>query len=377
MSAPSSAQYGLASTATYGDHAAPTAFVPVLSPDLTYEVERVESQGIVAGLDIIGSEQWNVGNITAGGNIGQELYAGGLHPIFEQIFGGVQVVGSTTTYTPGELDGKSACIQIGRPRPGGAVIPENWLGVKFTDAEIACQQGAIATLGYGVVARDVKFGSRVVTDGVTTNASKVVTSATAALTQADKGKLVTGTGIPANTTIAKVTNATTFELSANATAAGTGVSITIGMALGTATYAAGASKPLMFSHALLTVDGVDIPWKAVTIKADLGLATGRRFAADGRIHEPLREGPRVFTGEFDKEYLGLDERSRFLNGGEFPLALAFTAGAFTAGLGGNIRYDSTPSTTDGRKISDEKIAFKFVRSGATNGSAITAQIITA
>ena|SRR5246127_2346 len=68
---------------------------------------------------------------------------------------------------------------------------------------------------------------RTVTDGVTTNLSTTVTSATAAFTSSDVGQKITGTGIPTNTTIASVTNSTTAVLSAAATASNTGVTLNI------------------------------------------------------------------------------------------------------------------------------------------------------
>jgi hypothetical protein len=67
--------------------------------------------------------------------------------------------------------------------------------------------------------------SRKVVDGVT-NSSTTVTSATAAFTSADVGSGVSGVGIPANATIASVTNATTIILSAAATATASGVTLT-------------------------------------------------------------------------------------------------------------------------------------------------------
>jgi hypothetical protein len=70
-------------------------------------------------------------------------------------------------------------------------------------------------------------GTRVVTDGVTTNTSTTLTSATAAFSSFDVGAAITGTGIPGGATIASVTNATTVVLSAAATATGSGVSVTI------------------------------------------------------------------------------------------------------------------------------------------------------
>jgi HK97 family phage major capsid protein len=68
---------------------------------------------------------------------------------------------------------------------------------------------------------------RTVADGAT-NTNTTVTSATAAFTAADRGVSISGVGIPANTTIASVTNATTVVLSAAATATATGVTLTIG-----------------------------------------------------------------------------------------------------------------------------------------------------
>lgn len=54
----------------------------------------------------------------------------------------------------------------------------------------------------------------------TTNADATVTAPAGSITADDVGATITGTGIPAATTILSVTNATTFELSANATATG-------------------------------------------------------------------------------------------------------------------------------------------------------------
>jgi hypothetical protein len=65
-------------------------------------------------------------------------------------------------------------------------------------------------------------------DGVTTSGSKTVTSATANFSTCDVGKTITGAGIPANAKIATFTNSTTVVLGAAATATATGVSLTVG-----------------------------------------------------------------------------------------------------------------------------------------------------
>lgn len=69
---------------------------------------------------------------------------------------------------------------------------------------------------------------RTVTDGVTTNSSTTVTSATAAFTIADIGRTITGTNIPALATIVTVGSATSVTISAAATGSGTGITLTIG-----------------------------------------------------------------------------------------------------------------------------------------------------
>ena len=67
---------------------------------------------------------------------------------------------------------------------------------------------------------------RTVTDAVT-NSTATLTSATAAFSATDIGAAVTGSGIPANTTIASVESATSVTLSASATLSASGVEIEI------------------------------------------------------------------------------------------------------------------------------------------------------
>lgn len=68
---------------------------------------------------------------------------------------------------------------------------------------------------------------RVVTDGVVTNLSTTLDSATANFVAADAGAPIQGTGIPPNTTIAAVVSSTRVTLSNPATSTGSGRTITI------------------------------------------------------------------------------------------------------------------------------------------------------
>ena len=70
-------------------------------------------------------------------------------------------------------------------------------------------------------------GQRVLPDGATTSGSPTLTSASGNFGPSDVGSKVTGTGIPANTTISTVTDATHVVLSANATATGASVVVTV------------------------------------------------------------------------------------------------------------------------------------------------------
>lgn len=80
----------------------------------------------------------------------------------------------------------------------------------------------------GVPKNELYFGGlsgRTVTDGVTTNTSTTITSATAAFTSGDVGSLVQGPGVPKGAVIASVTNSTTAVLSIAATATGSSLSL--------------------------------------------------------------------------------------------------------------------------------------------------------
>ena len=82
---------------------------------------------------------------------------------------------------------------------------------------------AFNVLAFGAVA-DWKF----VSDGVTTNTSTTVTSATASFTSNDVGKHIAGSGIPTGATISSVTNSTTVVISSAATATASSVLISWG-----------------------------------------------------------------------------------------------------------------------------------------------------
>jgi hypothetical protein len=97
-------------------------------------------------------------------------------------------------------------VQTGDPEAADATT----IGTRRTPVVVGSINKAVVDYG----AR----GTRTLADGVTTNASPILTSATAAFTTADIGNPVTGTNIQAATTISGYTSATSVTLSKNATA---------------------------------------------------------------------------------------------------------------------------------------------------------------
>lgn len=375
------AQIGFAEESTYGVRVAPTRFYPVHEPNLSYEVERLESEGVIAGADVIGTDQWNGGPITVGGDVGFELYQDFAGLLFKHMFGTVVTSGSgpyTHTFTPGSIDDLSLCIQLGIPPVlGAAVIPVEFVGCKVTEWELACAADEIATLGLTFAARDAHYGTRSVTDGVTTNASTTVTSATAAFTQADKGKLIAGTGITSGTTIASVTNATTVVLSAAATASGTSIAFTIGATLATASYGTLAATPFKFNHAAVTVGGSSVDVTDLKISGANSLKTDRRFLGSQLAAKALREGRREFMVELGQEFRDLTAINALKNGTEVAVVASFTGASTSVTITMNCRYDEASPSTDGKSLAEQPVKLKCVRSSSGNGSAITAVLVSA
>lgn len=135
---------------------------------------------------------------------------------------GFETVGFTNKVDAGEeetitnTDGEICFTDISCPLDKG-------VEVAFTE----CKENVVflALAGFGSL---VLGGSRVVTDGATTNTDATVTSVTGDFTAADIGKLIVGAGIPALATILSINSGTSIEISANATATASGVTLTIG-----------------------------------------------------------------------------------------------------------------------------------------------------
>lgn len=124
----------------------------------------------------------------------------------------------------------------------------------------------------------VTNGGRVVTDGVTAT-NTTVTSATAAFTALDVGRLISGTGIPVGARITAVNSATSVTISAATTASASSVSVTIsGIAWGV-NIASGGTGFIPFANPQNYADhGNDI---VVTLSAVVGAIGELSVEVDG------------------------------------------------------------------------------------------------
>ena len=369
------AQIGYALESSVGTPVTPTAFVPLLSETLAQDKTRLESAGIIAGRRVLTSDQWNGGNVTVSGSIQHELYNRGLGKLFTAMFGAVSTTGAgpyTHTFTPGDLTGDALTIQVGRPATNGTVYPFTYAGMKVTSWEIACAQGEIATLGLDVSgARE--FAYRQVTDGVTTSGSAAISSSTAAFSSDDIGKPISGTGIPSGATIASVTSATAATLSSNATASGTGITFTFGVALASASYPSGI-KPLKFNHAAITVGGASVNVNSLSISGNNNLNTDRRYLGTSYTAEALEVGRRDYTGTLDVEFTDLTHYTRFVAGTEAAMVASFTSGTDSVTITTNVRFDGSTPQVAGPEMLMQSLPFKCVAS-STDASAITVALV--
>lgn len=103
------------------------------------------------------------------------------------------------------------------------------------------------------------YPTRTVTDGVLTS-NTTLESEDANFVAADVGRVVTGTGIPANTTIASVTDENTVVMSAAATAVAGGVSVTISPG-----FAFGSNRArAVTANDIVVIDGLYSPISALS-----------------------------------------------------------------------------------------------------------------
>lgn len=166
MAAPSSisCSWGYKQESVFGTPVTVDTFVPLVSETVTQEIERLESEGIMAGRRFLDSDQWKAGPKTVGGDIQLELYEQSIGTLLKVCLGTVNTSGSgpyAHVLTPGSLTGLGLTQQFGRTDVGGTTRAFTYAGTKFPSWELAVEAGQIGTLGlttFGTVAETTATG---------------------------------------------------------------------------------------------------------------------------------------------------------------------------------------------------------------------------
>lgn len=355
------AQFGYKLESAYGTPVTVDTFLPFTPGEgLDSMPERVENDDIIAGRLVQTSDQWTVGKEVNSGSVGGRFYDQDMDDLLKAMMGSE----SSGTYTPGEAL-PSMTAQIGVPGTGGTVHPKTFTGAKVGSWDIAWAEGdGLVTWSTDLVAQKCVF-HRTVTDGVTTNGDATITSSTAAFSVNDIGKPISGTGIPAGATIASINSATSAELSANATADGTGVTFTIGIALASASYTSGL-KPYTFVDTTVSLAGTTtgVKVRSGNVSGDNALAAARFFAGSRYCQEPLTAGLRTYGGSLELEFVDETIIRYFRRGTEIAIVLTFAGVASTLTVTMNARLDGELVKVSGRDLLTQPVPYKCVASGA-------------
>lgn len=168
------AQLGVKAETTWGTFVAPTRFYPLISESLTEEIDRIESEGIIAGQRVLRSEQWAAGNVDVGGDIQTELYQQGMGALLKACFGAVATTGAgpyTHTFTPGDLTDDHLSVQVGKPDTAGTVQPFSYYGMKVTDWELSIEAGGLVALTTSLIGKQLATSDALATASYGTGAA--------------------------------------------------------------------------------------------------------------------------------------------------------------------------------------------------------------
>ena len=128
---------------------------------------------------------------------------------------GKTISGSAVLTVPLSSASAFTSADVGNPITG-TNIPASTKISSYTDSKTVTLSNPASASGSPVTFRIYGDGNRTITDAVTNDSSKTITSTTAYFTAADVGKPVTGSTLAAGTTIASVQSATSATLSAEA-----------------------------------------------------------------------------------------------------------------------------------------------------------------
>lgn len=122
------AQLGIGAESTYNTAVTPDRFFEFTDESITFERTRIDSKGLRNTRRIM--RRFAPGTQKVSGNISMELIPGFTGLLLEHAIGSAQTVGTTHTFEPSSIDGKSLTVQVGRPSVNGVVNPFTYTGMK-------------------------------------------------------------------------------------------------------------------------------------------------------------------------------------------------------------------------------------------------------
>lgn len=260
-------------------------FVPwVEGNGIENSIDRLTSQGAIAGRTITDVDQTKAGNVTLEGDVGIEAYEQSIGPILYYALGSVNTTGAgpyVHVITPGNLTGITSTWQFGKPRTDGTVQPFRYTGCKVRGLEISIAAGEIITIGVDLLA------SLAVEDSATALAApSYAAQATRPFTAIEVGTAELG-GSAANI----------------------------------------KSASLSIVNALSTDE--------------------RRFVGENTIAEPLQNGRRELTGEVVLEFETMTAYNRYVNLTYADFEVEATNGSESLNFLGYCRFDGSSPTVNG------------------------------
>ena len=299
-------QVGFAVESTWGTAVTPTRFMSWRSGGgLQIAPRPVRSVAMRAGRRTRSADLSTRRLPEISGTFAFDVETKGAGLLFRAIFGTVGTSGPvlgkyTHTFTLGSTELPGLTWQQGIGRPGAvSTIPFTAIGTKVASATIAGSVGENVGVSVSLDAREA-FQFRTFT-GTTSVSSPTVTAITSTLGLMPRMP-ITGTGIPAATTILSVDSATQITLSANATAAGS-PTLTAGIALATATYPTAPNEAFLVDNIGVTLGGVTLCASSFEVSINHGIKTDREKMCAGGLKD---EQIRASFGEYKLSLSGVE-----------------------------------------------------------------------
>lgn len=299
-------QVGFAIESTWGTAVTPTRFMSWRSGGGLQPVSRpVRSEAMRAGRRTRSADLSTRRLPEVKGSFEFDVETKGAGLLLRAIFGTVGTTGPansryTHTFTLGATEPPGLTIQQGIGRAGAvSTMPFTAIGTKITQATISGKVGDNVGVNVTVDAREV-MQLRTVT-GTTTTSSAIVTTIASTVGLYPRMP-ITGTGVPAATTILSVDSATQITLSANATANGA-VALTCGIALATATYPSAPNEAFLVDNITVTLGAVALCASGFEVSINHGAKTDREKMCSGGLKA---EQIRAAFGEYKLSLTGVE-----------------------------------------------------------------------